>query len=127
MLGLPHAYFWNMDKHINWKVEFLDFERVLDCLSELSPVELKRFLQQLNIDFERLGLGIFSTARAKWLGRGLAEYRYRVNPNVLVRCFFCVRDEQVFLILTAYDKKRDPAAKRQAKEIVLARKLMKGL
>jgi hypothetical protein len=116
-----------MDSEVVWKVEFVDFERVVKNLTKLSANEFTRFLKEIKIDFEVLGLRIFSTDRAKWLGNGLAEYRYRVNPTVLVRCFFCVRDEQVFLILSVYDKKRDPSAKRQAREIVLARKLMRGI
>jgi hypothetical protein len=116
-----------MDSEVVWKVEFLDFERVVKNLARLSADELKRFLGQIKVDFELFGLGIFGTDRAKWLGNGLAEYRYRVNPNVLIRCFFCIRDEQVFLIMSVYDKKRDPSAKRQAREIAMARKLMKGI
>jgi phage-related protein len=114
-----------MDSEVVWKVEFLDFERIRKRLAALSPTEIDRFLTQLVLDFERRGLAIFETERAIWLGAGLAEYRYRVNPNALVRAFFCVRKEQVFLVLSVYDKKRDPSPRKQAREIAFARKIMK--
>ena len=63
----------------------------------------------------------------KSLGNVLAEYRYRLDPNVLVRCFFVIQGEQIFLILSAYDKKRDSTSKRQQREIALAREIAKGI
>ena len=116
-----------MDSEVVWKVEFVDFPKFRKSLKRLSTKEFLGLLSTLTTDLSELGLSLFKSDKAKWLGNGLAEYRYRLDPNVLVRCFFVIQDEQIFLILSSYDKKRDSSAKRQQREIALAREIAKGI
>ncbi len=116
-----------MDSEVAWKVEFVDFPKFRKILKRLSTNEFLALLSTLTTDLSDLGLSLFKSDKAKWLGNGLAEYRYRLDPNVLVRCFFVIQGEQIFLILSAYDKKRDSTSKRQQREIALAREIAKGI
>ena len=110
---------------LGWSLEFVDFGAIRKSLQGLSPQQFATFLDNFRDDVAVFGLNIFSGEKAKWLGGGLAEYRHRSNPDVLIRAFFFIHREQVFVVLSAYNKKRDPSARRQALEIQKARKLQR--
>lgn len=116
-----------MSEPITWKFEILDPVALRKSLKQLSQKQYFDLLEHIGASLSILGLRVFQTGAAKWLGGGLAELRYRENPDVLVRVFFCIRNGEFILLLSAYDKKRDPSVKRQQAEIKLARKIMKGL
>jgi len=107
-----------------WTVSFVDFKKVERALSKLSPDQLRLALEALFADFKTHGLTLFRTSCAKWLGKGLAEYRYREDPDVLVRFFFYLDQGRCVVVLSAYDKGRAPSQKRQNMEIARARKIM---
>ena len=107
-----------------WTVEFVDFVAVTKSLKRLSVQERSVALRALVFDLETYGLNIFASDRAKWLGSGLAEFRYRKDPSVLIRFFFFIDGTRCFIVLSAYDKKRDPSPSRQQAEIAKARKIV---
>jgi phage-related protein len=67
------------------------------------------------------GMGVCGTAFGRQLGGGLFEFRLR-EGNLLLRAFCHAYSDKVILLLAAYDKSEDPSAKRQQKEIELARR-----
>jgi putative component of toxin-antitoxin plasmid stabilization module len=42
----------------------------------------------------------------------------------MLRVFFCTAGRKIILLLSGYDKARDPSARRQEREIARARKLV---
>jgi len=112
---------------VTWTVEFHDFEAVEKALKRLTVTQLAEAVIGLKTDLEVFGIDLFEFASARWLGGGLAEYRHRRSPDVLVRFFFCFRDGKCIVVLSAYDKKRSPSKNRQQLEIANARKIMKTL
>ena len=107
-----------------WTVEFIDFAAVTKALKKISVQERSVALRALVFDLETYGLTVFASDRAKWLGSGLAEFRYRKDPGVLLRFFFFIDGTRCFIVLSAYDKKREPSHSRQQAEIAKARKIM---
>jgi len=107
-----------------WTVTFVDFGAVTKSLKKVSVQERSVALRALVFDLETYGLNIFASDRAKWLGSGLAEFRYRKDPSVLIRFFFFIDGIRCFIVLSAYDKKRAPSPSRQQAEIAKARKIM---
>jgi putative component of toxin-antitoxin plasmid stabilization module len=67
------------------------------------------------------GIGVCGTAFGRQLGGGLFEFRLR-EGNLLLRAFCHAYGDKVILLLAGYDKSEDPSAKRQQKEIELARR-----
>jgi phage-related protein len=114
-------------EYLAWRVEFIEFSAIERALKRLRPNQLRVAVGALVRDFETHGLDLFAVGSAKHLGRGLAEYRYRDDPEVLVRFFFYLEVNRCVVVLSAYDKKRAPSASRQQKEIAKARKIMQQL
>lgn len=115
------------DEPAQWKVDFLDSAAIRKSLDSLTSDQLRVAIHDVSYKLSHLGLNVFQSSQAKWLGGGLAEFRHRVNPDVLVRFFFCFEGECVVVVLSAYDKLRAPAASRQQLEIKKARKLLRKL
>lgn len=85
------------------------------------------------------GIGVCRTAYGKQLGGGLFEFRLRhdaaeilrsvgkparheqSSERILLRVFCHAYGDRIVLLLGGYDKGADPSAKRQQKEIALAR------
>lgn len=92
----------------------------------------------------RQGHNICGTSWGAPLGGGLYEFRVRKSLNslckevglpvprgfnqdaeILLRVFFAVEGFRVVLLVSGYDKGKDPTGKRQGREIKTARKLLK--
>jgi hypothetical protein len=89
------------------------------------------------------GLDVVQTEFGKALSGGLYEFRLRWSAEevaqkvgaisaqqaagaekILLRVFFCLSGCKIILLLSGYDKARDPGDRRQRKEIAKARKLL---
>ncbi|HUY45562.1 MAG TPA: hypothetical protein VMV92_07530 [Streptosporangiaceae bacterium] len=89
------------------------------------------------------GLSVVETEFGKALGQGLYELRLRWSAeevankvgvvlaqpvteteSILLRVFFCTSGSKIIMLLSGYDKARDPNDRRQAREIAAARKLL---
>ena len=87
------------------------------------------------------GLDVVESEFGKALGQGLYEFRLRWSAeevaskvgialaqpvteteSVLLRVFFCTSGRKRILLLSGYDKARDPSPRREEREIVAARK-----
>jgi putative component of toxin-antitoxin plasmid stabilization module len=69
---------------------------------------------------QQQGIGVCGSAFGRQLGGGIFEFRLR-EPPLLARIFCHAHGNRVILLLGAYDKGRDPSARRQNREIALAR------
>jgi len=95
---------------------------VLEWLRSKVSVSTRRVLgTALREILQEQGMGVCGTAFGRQLGGGLFEFRLR-ESNLLVRAFCHAYGDKVILLLAAYDKNQDPSAKRQQKEIELARR-----
>jgi hypothetical protein len=112
-------------------------------LAELDPYRRAVLDVAVRTFLGRQGHNVCDTEWGTALGKGLYEFRVRrtlaticreagaevpagVSPDqkVLLRVFFAVEGAKIVLLLSGYDKGADPTAKRQDKEIKLARKLL---
>lgn len=122
------------------------FER---SFSKLSHYERAVLIAALESVLTPQGSDVCATEWGKALGAGLYEFRVRkslksildefaapgakklvLKPgddrSVLLRAFFTVHGNRVVLLISVYDKGKDPSDKRQKKEIANARKLLKA-
>lgn len=91
----------------------------------------------------RRGPAVVETEFGKVLGGGLYEFRLRWSAEevrrkvegvsadgaarpekILLRVFFCTSGGKIILLLSGYDKAKDPGQRRQGREITQARKLL---
>jgi hypothetical protein len=72
---------------------------------------------------QRLGIEVCGTRFGKALGGGLFEFRLSItSPDAALLRIFChAHGNRVILLLSAYDKGRDPKSGRQQREIAVAR------
>lgn len=107
---------------------------------DLTDVELAALLSALEHILSHLGIGVCGTEWGKQLGDGLFEFRIRHTASelarthgqepegakpaekVLLRVFCHAYGAKVVLLLHGYDKGADPSARRQQREIAVARK-----
>jgi len=95
---------------------------VLEWLRNKASVSTRRVVgTALREILQEQGMGVCGTAFGRQLGGGLFEFRLR-ESDLLLRAFCHAYGEKVILLLAAYDKSEDPSAKRQKKEIELARR-----
>jgi phage-related protein len=95
---------------------------VLEWLRDKVSVSTRRVVgTALREILQEQGVGICGTAFGRQLGGGLFEFRLR-ERDLLLRAFCHAHGDKVILLLAAYDKSKDPSAKRQEKEIELARR-----
>ena len=107
-------------------------EVVLSWLRGLSLRKRQVIGAAMNEVLQHLGVDVCSTEFGKQLGQGLFEFRIRqdedsVRPGVppekiLLRVFCHAYGDKVVLLVGGYDKGEDPSARRQQKEIEVARK-----
>lgn len=109
-------FHWTLESHRDF--DLLAFIASLDAPKQATVI---RFLEQVR-DFSRLVEAPHSWIKA--LGQGLFEFRIK-DKNVLLRIFFTYRNGRIILLLGGYDKGLDPSAKRQQREIMLARRRLK--
>jgi phage-related protein len=107
---------------------------------ELTPSQRRAIGVAMAEILQVEGIGVCRTAYGKQLGGGLFEFRLRhdaaeilrsigkparpepSSERILLRVFCHAYGDRIVLLLGGYDKGADPSAKRQQKEITLARK-----
>ena len=87
---------------------------------ELTPDERRTVGAAMFRILQTLGVDVCRTAFGRQLGQGLFEFRLR-EDKLLVRIFCHAHGDRLILLLAGYHKGRDPSAKRQEREIALAR------
>ena len=124
-----------------WSVEYQGdaFERFLFSLPAYEQAVLVAAVEHV---LQVYGIDICSGEWGKPLGEGLYEFRIRkslrtilvsagldapeaagTDRNVLLRVFCTFHGDKIVLLYHGYNKKTDPSAKRQQREIAKARKL----
>lgn len=129
-----------------WELEFYEDkdgrEPVKDWLDGLEPVKKAAALRGLSVILGNEGPSVLGTEYGKPLGKGLFEFRLRIDaatvlakhhpgllekyPDqprgpVVLRVFCHASEGKLILLLGAYDKGIDPSKKRQDREIAVAR------
>jgi phage-related protein len=95
---------------------------VLDWLRDKVSISTRRVVgTALREILQEQGVRVCGTPFGRQLGGGLFEFRLR-EGDLLLRAFCYAYGDKVILLLGAYDKGQDPSAKRQNKEIELARR-----
>jgi hypothetical protein len=130
-----------------WDIEFYADERGREpCLKWMCGLSReKRIALETAIELvlAHRGLDVVETEFGKALGGGLYEFRVRWSAEevaskagavlaepvaeteaILLRLFFCTAGRKIILLLSGYDKAKNPGDRRQDKEIVGARKLL---
>jgi hypothetical protein len=109
--------------------------------SELSDVELAALIAGFEHVLSHHGIDVCQSEWGKQLGEGLFEFRIRhtaaeiqrmfggqapgeraSSGRVLLRVFCHAYGAKIVLLLNGYDKGADPSARRQQREIALARR-----
>jgi hypothetical protein len=132
-----------------WSAEFYATadgrEPCREWLEGLTTYKRQAVEEAISLVLEERGLDVVATEYGKALGQGLYEFRLRwsateirrkeqraVGPGlasgkqekVVIRVFFCTAGQKFILLLSGYDKARDPSSRRQQREIDRARKYM---
>jgi phage-related protein len=95
---------------------------VLEWLRNKVSISTRRVVgTALREILQEQGMGVCATAFGRQLRGGLFEFRLR-EGNLLLRAFCHAYGDKVILLLAAYNKSEDPSAKREQKEIDLARR-----
>lgn len=131
-----------METEDGWTIEYHDdaLERFVRSLPRYEQRVLYAAL--VNV-LQVCGIGICSGEWGKPLGGGLYEFRVRKSLHtilaiagensdvsvgtdrpVLLRVFCTFYGNRIVLLFHGYDKRRDPSARRQAREIAKARKML---
>jgi phage-related protein len=87
---------------------------------QLMPADRRTVGAAMREILQEHGINVCGTRFGRQLGGGLFEFRLR-EEGLLVRVFCHAYGNRVILLLGAYDKGRDPSARRQAQEIEVAR------
>lgn len=124
-----------------WSVEYEGdaFERFLMGLPAYEQAVLVAAIETV---LQRYGIDICSGEWGKPLGEGLYEFRVRkslrtilagagleesdapgADRAVLLRVFCTFHGDKIVLLYHGYNKRKDPSAKRQQREIAKARKI----
>ncbi len=130
----------------DWEVEFYadDAERE-PCrawMEKLPPTKRIALEMAIQLVLARRGLAVMETEFGKALGGGLYEFRLRWSADevrrkvgdvssgavgrpekILLRAFFCTSGRKIILLLSGYDKAKEPGHRRQERAITQARKL----
>jgi hypothetical protein len=131
-----------------WDVEFYADEQgrepCRNWADDLSPQKRAAFVAAIRLVLARRGLDVVETEFGKALGAGLyelrvrwsaAEIRHKVEglppddvghapEKILLRVFFCTSGRKIILLMSGYDKAKNPSERRQSREIANARKLV---
>lgn len=130
----------------DWTLEFYEEsgrEPVLDFLRGLDEVKEQALTAALRNVLAYEGIGVCGSSWGKWVkgAPGIFEFRVRHDAatilrerglsvpanvgtshrNILLRVFCHAHDEKIVLLLAAYDKGKEPSAKRQNAEIKQAK------
>jgi hypothetical protein len=110
----------------------------------LSPQKQAAFTEAVRLVLRPRGPDVVETEYGKALSGGLyelrvrwtaAEIRHKVDglppgdvgrrpEKILLRVFFCTAGRKIILLMSGYDKAKDPSERRQKREIARARKLL---
>jgi len=112
-------------------------------MGTLAPQKRIALEEAIRLVLARRGLAVVETEFGKALGGGLYEFRLRWSAaevqrkvegvagetaakaeKIMLRVFFCTSGRKIILLLSGYDKARDPGKTRQGREIAQARKLL---
>jgi hypothetical protein len=130
---------------MTFTLEFYEDENgdqpVLRWLREqLTPTQRRAIGVAMHEILRAEGVGVCRTSYGKQLGGGLFEFRLRhdaaeilhslgkparpeaTSERILLRVFCHAHGDRLVLLLGGYDKGADPSAKRQQKEIAVARR-----
>lgn len=131
-----------------WDIEFYADEYGIEpCLEwmtkKLSPQKRRALETAIELVLAERGTAVVETEYGKALGGGLYEFRLRwsaaevrhkimgisaerasKSERILLRVFFCTSGHKIILLLSGYDKGKNPSGKRQDSEIDKARKLL---
>ena len=130
-----------------WTVEFYrdadGREPCRDWMEKLGREQRIALTTAIEVVLAERGLDVVGTEYGKALGRELYEFRLRwtaaevrakagrvsdaaaaKSDRIMLRLFFCTAERKIILLLSGYDKGKDPGGGRQNKEIANARKLM---
>jgi hypothetical protein len=136
-----------MDDSGKWDVEFYADETgrepCLEWIEKLTPLKRIALEEAIRLVLMRRGLAVVETEFGKALGGGLYEFRLRWSADevrrkvegvaagsggkaekIMLRLFFCTSGRRIILLLSGYDKARDPGERRQGREIASARRLL---
>ncbi len=117
-------------------------EPVLDWLRSLDSAKRRAIGVAMHEILAKMGVEVCGTEFGKQLGQGLFEFRVRQpadqvlaraghakkgggvgdEKNILLRVYCHAYADRVILLVAGYDKGKDASAKRENKEIALARK-----
>lgn len=112
---------------MSWQVTFLNEKKYLKLISVFSRAKQREITEQIVGQLGSHGAAVISNGHGKALGGGLYELKVRSAPEVLLRIFFVVRDQQLIVVLSVYDKKANDSKTWQNKQILAARKLQNSL
>lgn len=137
-----------MEQNGPWAIDFFEDDEgrnpVVRWLDSLSPEARSAVNAGLEHVLTRYGPDVCSTEFGKNLGDGIFELRIRQDAETiarkagvgtdakgtktprLFRVFFHAYGQRVVLLLNAYDKLADSGARRQNKEIELAKKRLRS-
>jgi hypothetical protein len=130
-----------------WDIEFYADDRgnepCLKWMRRLSREKRIALETAIELVLAHRGLDVVETEFGKALGGGLYELRVRWSAEevaskvgavlaepaaeteaILLRLFFCTAGRKIILLLSGYDKAKNPGGRRQDKEIAEARKLL---
>jgi phage-related protein len=93
----------------------------LEWIRELDARERRVLGTALREILQQQGINVCSSPFGKQLGEGLFEFRLR-EDSLLLRVFCHAYGNQIVLLLSGYDKGKDPGSRRQQREIAEARK-----
>jgi hypothetical protein len=134
-----------MNSH--WDIQFYEDETgrepCREWIDKLGNIERGAILTAIELVLAERGTEVCQTEFGKNLGQGLYEFRLRwtaeevkskvgrvsdaaaeKSAKILLRVFFCTgQGRKIILLLSGYDKGKDPSGRRQQREIVKARKL----
>jgi hypothetical protein len=133
-----------------WTIEFYEEkgrEPVLDFLRGLDELKEQALAAALNNVLAYEGIGVCGSSWGKWIAGapGIFEFRVRhdaatilrerglpvpghierAGGSVLLRVFCHAHGSKIVLLLAAYDKGKEPSAKRQNTEIARAKQRLK--
>lgn len=129
-----------------YEIEFYEDEHgdlpVLRWLREdLTPRKRRALGTAMNNVLQELGIEVCGTEFGRQLGKGLFEFRLRgadlakavpaagvldgAEAKMLLRVFCHAHGNKLILLVGGYDKGEDASAKRQNKEIAVARRRLK--
>jgi len=131
----------------DWEVEFYADESGREpCRAWMGTLTRQKRIaleEAIRLVLARRGLAVVETEFGKALGGGLYEFRLRWSAaevqrkvegvsaetaakaeKIMLRVFFCTSGRKIILLLSGYDKARDPGKTRQGREIAQARRLL---